>query len=237
MPAVPTPRRFFNAFKRMEVSDFQKRMLEIHHGSPGRTTTAGRMADAMGYSHHAPVCSTYGRLGKGLGKELKWAPENNTKHGIARIAVIERPHGVWRWVMRSEVASAIEKLGWTVSAGALEAPGSDIFEIKEPLVVQYPNGEERLIAELFAHGNGAVFFGCGWIFDKEPAHVLPGPIVKEKGGWRIGDVAVRIVTREEFPILTSQAELWEHLKVQVNDGEATRERAYEILLERFGENR
>lgn len=235
MPAVPTPRRFLNAFKRIQVTDFQKRMLGIHHASPKRTITAVRMAKALGYSHHGPVCNSYGSLGQALGRELRWKPGDHVGHGVARLAVLEKHHGIWRWIMRPEVAAAIEELGWVVPAELAEESESDIFRIGEPLVVRYPDGEERLVAELFAHGDGAVFFECGWVFQKEPVQLLPGPIVKEgEGCWRFGDIVVRVVTREEFPVLALQAELLEQFNIAEGRENATRERAYEIFLGSFG---
>ena len=140
--------------------------------------------------------------------------------------------------MRPEVAAALETLGWVATPEVPLLPDdglcSDVFRLKEPLVVLYPDGEERLIAELFPYRDGAVFFECGWVFGGHPVHVLPGPIVKKgKGCWRFGDVVVRVVTREEFPVLALQAELWEVLKAR--DGEdASRERAYDIFLDSFG---
>ncbi len=238
MPSTPTPRRFFNALNRMQVSDFQKRMLGIHHAAPGHTVTAGRMAEALGYTHHAPVCSAYGRLGKALGKELKWTPADHSEHGVSRLAFLENPHGIWRWVMRPQLAGAVEKLGWLMPGEPAGEDGSDLFKVREPLVVRYPDGDERLIAEMFAHRDGVVFFGCGWVYEKEPAQLLPGPIVKNgEGCWRLGDISVRVVTREEFPMSALQAELWEQFNITENREDATRERAYEIFVERFGEER
>ena len=137
MAAIPSPRRFLNAFKRMQVTDLQKRMLQIHYLSPNRTISAILMAKALGFSHHGPVNGTYGKLGRELGKQLRWKPRLHTNHGVARLALLEKPYGVWRWVMRPEIAAALEALGWvTTSETSLpteEGPDSDLFKLEEHL--------------------------------------------------------------------------------------------------------
>ncbi len=245
--ALPTPRRFLNAFKRMQVTDLQKQILDIHLNSPGRTTTPGKIAVALGFTHHAPVCSAYGRLGKELGKELKWTPEDHGRQGLSRLAVLEKHLGIWRWVMRPEVAGAVTALGWVVPREP-PLPGeenqSDIFGVGLPLMVKHPEVGEKLIAEIFAYRGGAVIFDCGWVFGGHPVHMLPGPIVKKgEGCWSFGDtqgegdITVQVVTRREFPLLALQAELWEEFK-QLSQGKAaSRERAHEIFTASFGAGR
>ncbi len=71
--------------------------------------TATQMAKAMGYPNYGSANMHYGKLGKLIGNELGW----NTSTGVFTIAEFEKkPKKDWIWIMRPEVAQAIERLGW-----------------------------------------------------------------------------------------------------------------------------
>jgi len=71
---------------------------------------------------------------------------------------------------------------------------ADIYTLTAPLLVQYPNGEQRLIADKFAHSSGMVYAVPYWLDGEMPAaYLLPGEI-RGEGPWKIGDVIVRLLS-------------------------------------------
>jgi len=63
----------------------------------------------LGYSHHSAANGTYGRLGKKLGEALQWRPDSEL--GVAVLTTFTKPDAYWRWHMRPELATALERLG------------------------------------------------------------------------------------------------------------------------------
>ncbi|MGD8742437.1 MAG: hypothetical protein PVH46_03365 [Granulosicoccaceae bacterium] len=71
---------------------------------------------------------------------------------------------------------------------------ADLFSMTAPLLLVFPGGEKRLMAEKFAHPEGLVFFDPYWLESGAPAvHVLKGELLGE-GPWKIGDVVVRVLS-------------------------------------------
>ncbi|MGD8999926.1 MAG: hypothetical protein PVF75_05905 [Granulosicoccaceae bacterium] len=71
---------------------------------------------------------------------------------------------------------------------------ADLFSMTAPLLLVFPGGEKRLVAEKFAHPEGLVFFDPYWLESDTPAvHVLKGGI-RGEGPWKIGDVVVRVLS-------------------------------------------
>ncbi len=70
---------------------------------------------------------------------------------------------------------------------------NSIFTIRSPLYIQYPNGEKRLVQELFKHPDGILYFEHFW--EKEPKysiHIIRGKITGQ-APWKIGDCVFSIV--------------------------------------------
>ncbi len=106
----PTVEQCIKALKTIDASDLQKLMLEIHYQAPQRTITATQMANALGYQHYLVANSNYGRLGRRLGKELGLEPAS--KYGVSTLVTFLKPGNQWEWIMRPEIATALERLGW-----------------------------------------------------------------------------------------------------------------------------
>ena len=68
------------------------------------------MARALGYSHYLVSNGIYGRLGRALGNMLQWEPDSDL--GVAVLSTFAKPENNWQWIMRREVAGALELLGW-----------------------------------------------------------------------------------------------------------------------------
>ena len=104
------------AFRKIKISPYQIRLLQTHYHSPNKTLTATQMAKAMGYFHFVTANSHYGKLGKMLGNALGWNKaedkESQGAPGVFVLSNFEKPGKEWFWIMRSEVAEAVEILGW-----------------------------------------------------------------------------------------------------------------------------
>lgn len=116
LPA-PTATEYAAAFRKLDcVTDTQLQMLRIHYHSPAFTITATALASAIGYSHHVVVNSVYGRLAGMVGDRLDYSP---TEEQLGTLVTFEKRSGTWHWIMRPEVAEALNTLGWVESSNIL----------------------------------------------------------------------------------------------------------------------
>ncbi|NTV46454.1 MAG: HNH endonuclease [Chlorobiales bacterium] len=105
-----TPTDYVSAFAHISVASHHMRMLYAHYHAPNRKLTATQMAKIMGYSSFSSANLHYGKLGRAVGKALGWHPLPTTF--VFVIAEFEKPQREWLWIMRPEVAIALEQLGW-----------------------------------------------------------------------------------------------------------------------------
>lgn len=90
------------------------RLLVGHYHAPGRRFTATEAAAAVGYSSYRAVNLQYGRLARAVADALRLPmPEAS----VSTVLVTFIPPGAegnleWLWVMRPELAAALESLGW-----------------------------------------------------------------------------------------------------------------------------
>lgn len=110
LKVAPSPEQYVAAFCKLgHVSDSQIRMLRLHYHAPARSITASQMARAIGYGHYSLANSQYGRLGRLVGNQLEYNP---MKERLGTLVTFEKRQGEWHWLMRPEVAQALEILGW-----------------------------------------------------------------------------------------------------------------------------
>ena len=91
------------------VTDRQIQMLRVHYKESERTMTATRLAELVGYSSYTAVNAQYGRLARLIGDLLNYSPEPEHLGSLVRF---ENRKGEWHWLMRPEVAEALERVGW-----------------------------------------------------------------------------------------------------------------------------
>lgn len=109
-PAAPSPEQYTTALRRLpRVTDLHLRMLRLHYSAPDRTITADQLAHALGYEHHATANSQYGRLGRLVGEMLDYNP---MRERLGTLVIFEKRDGEWHWLLRPQVATALELLGW-----------------------------------------------------------------------------------------------------------------------------
>ncbi len=64
---------------------------------------------------------------------------------------------------------------------------ADLFSVTAPLRVRLPSGESRVVAELFTHPQGLVYFDLFWTREPQARiHLLQGKL-KGEGPWKIAD--------------------------------------------------
>jgi hypothetical protein len=64
---------------------------------------------------------------------------------------------------------------------------ADIFSVTAPLKIRLPNGSRKVVAELFRHPKGLLYFDLFWHEDRDSRiHLLEGELSGE-GPWKIAD--------------------------------------------------
>lgn len=71
---------------------------------------------------------------------------------------------------------------------------ADLFAVTSPLMIRSPHGGEKLIAELFPHPEGIIFFEIFWnqSSDNQGIHFIEGD-VKGEGPWKVGDYVINVL--------------------------------------------
>jgi hypothetical protein len=117
IPASVT--EYVQAFQAIErrLSEGHRAMLKAHFSAPERTLTASQLAEAAGYRGYKAANLQYGNVGRWLYEEiLCLLPERADGSKIYTCALadgaeLEAPEDQWRWVLRPEVAAALEHVG------------------------------------------------------------------------------------------------------------------------------
>lgn|GEM_PF-816280 len=100
---------YVKALRDIKLQPHQTRMLEAHYYAPKHIITASQMATAMGYKNHSAANLHYGHIGKMIGQQLK--PAFLPEQTVFVCATFEKPGKEWLWVMRPQLAQALENLG------------------------------------------------------------------------------------------------------------------------------
>jgi hypothetical protein len=71
---------------------------------------------------------------------------------------------------------------------------ADLFSVTAPLLIRRPDGTQHVVAELFPHPGGIVYFELFWNLRDpgETVHRLEGPF-KGDGPWKVGDAVIRVL--------------------------------------------
>ena len=117
--ACPKAKEYIAAFKAImgviHVGQFA--MLKAHYNAPDRSMTATQLAHAANYAGYESANLQYGMLGDKLNAELNMElPKTNDGKPIRTFVLatgndFETDEGEWIWVMRPEVAEAVEYFG------------------------------------------------------------------------------------------------------------------------------
>ena len=69
----------------------------------------------------------------------------------------------------------------------------DLFSMKSPLMIRFPDGEKRIMAEYFKHPDGLLFFDVFWHQSDDSAIHLVKGAYKGDGPWKVGDAVVTVL--------------------------------------------
>lgn len=128
--SAPTAEKYATAFQSVDsISANQILMLRIHYHAPDRTVTASQLASAIGLVHYSVANSQYERLARQVGKRLNYNPMHER---LGTLVTFEKRNGEWHWLMRPQVAQALEQLGWVDGIGVLLP--EEIATAVEPVV-------------------------------------------------------------------------------------------------------
>ncbi len=177
--AAPSAEQYMAAFQKLGgITDTQVQMIRLHYHAPERTITATQMAHAAGYNHHAIANSQYGGLGRLVGDQLEYNP---MKDCLGTLVTFEKRQGVKHWLMRPQVAEALDELGW-VEGTAILLP-EEIAATTTPLVEgavcrvsvnAYERNPEARRRCIQAHGTTCAI--CAFIFGAVYGEVAEGYI-------------------------------------------------------------
>ena len=123
---VPSIADYVAAFRAIEarLTPKQRELLLVHHGSQARVTSATRLAEVVGFEHYNAVNLQYGLLGRAVGDQLGIALTESVAVGLlvdfVNPGVAENEH--YLWVLRPNVAQALEELGWAPRVSHLLYP-------------------------------------------------------------------------------------------------------------------
>ena len=108
--AAPSPQQYVTAFRAVgNLRENHIQMLRIHYYAPERTVTATQLAHAVGFKSYLVANLQYGRLGRLVGDQLEYNP---MQERLGTLVTFEKRQGEWHWLMRPEVADALELLSW-----------------------------------------------------------------------------------------------------------------------------
>ena len=89
-------------------------LLRHHYAEPRHTTTATRMAHAVGWKNHSAANLHYGRLATLVRSELNWSTGRYVAINmfVDFIDPGQQNNAEILWVMRPQLVEALEELGW-----------------------------------------------------------------------------------------------------------------------------
>lgn len=71
---------------------------------------------------------------------------------------------------------------------------AELFSMTTPLMIKSPHGGEKVIAELYPHPEGIVFFELFWdqMEAEDGIYVIKGDI-RGEGPWKVGDYVINVL--------------------------------------------
>jgi hypothetical protein len=114
-PEELTTEQFKSALQKVREDMHERHfaMLRAHYYAPGRSLNSAQLAAAVGYKHFSTACFQYGGLASKL-CDILGHPAGAIKLYLI-VSFIKRDakakaHGLW--IMRPQLAEALEELGW-----------------------------------------------------------------------------------------------------------------------------
>lgn len=111
---LPSSAAYARAISSGCLTPSRLRAMQVLYGFPEHTATAGEVARKMGYKGFGGACLAIGYAGKALASALRIDPpygNDPEKNWWSIIADADESGRYFRWIMRSQLAEALESLG------------------------------------------------------------------------------------------------------------------------------
>lgn len=123
---LPAVTEYVAAFRAVEprITDGQRALLLAHHAAQARTLTATRLAEIVGWSSYTAVNAQYGTLAGHLARALDIDLSGDVQLGVL-VEFVDPGYAAneqYLWVLRPNVARALEELGWAPRVSHLLYP-------------------------------------------------------------------------------------------------------------------
>ena len=102
--------RYVFALKAASLTDRQRALLRVHYRAPGRTMTAEEAANGLGGAKYQRMNIDYGGLARKVGHFL--GHHDPTQSHVGALVEFDQRGDRWHWIMRPQLARALELLGW-----------------------------------------------------------------------------------------------------------------------------
>jgi hypothetical protein len=129
---LPTVAEYITAFRAIEqkMTPNQRRLLIAHHAAQGRVMSATRLAECVGFESHTAANLQYGILARQVAEQLAMeVPGVDVGILVDFVDPGRVANEHYLWVMRPNVAQAIEDLGWAPRVSHLLYPDRALAEM------------------------------------------------------------------------------------------------------------
>jgi len=112
---------------------------------------------------------------------------------------------------------------------------ADLFSVTAPLLIQYPDGTRQVIAELFPHPDGLLYFEIFWFEmpEGQGMHLVKG-VLKGDGPWKVGDGVITVLgCRGSHPDQATEYAAWETYLAERGADYATRDEMLELAFDKY----
>jgi len=101
-------KEYADAFEKIGLTKYQKRILVAHYNAPDKTITATGLAKALNFKRFNASNLKYGEIGSKVCEILK---PSRIGEKIGILVEFDKRNDEWHWIMRPGVIEAIEMLG------------------------------------------------------------------------------------------------------------------------------
>lgn len=128
---VPSVKEYISAFRMIEklMTEKQRKMLIENYKSYCHVTTATELALLVGYKDFSAANSQYSRLGSMVSNALDLGSLGVVTL-VLMVPPLENVISEWLWVMRANVAEALERLDWVEKTSHLFFPTGPVGDSK-----------------------------------------------------------------------------------------------------------
>jgi hypothetical protein len=116
MAEIPSMERYRDKLKvyAHSMPHVYRQLLLKHYRAPDHTATATELAKFVDFKDYSAVNLHYGTFAAELARRMDWPipPDAPAASFIATFEKSDDDEAHWKWVMRPQVAGALEALGW-----------------------------------------------------------------------------------------------------------------------------